>query len=661
MLFRSILQEEAQKARDIQIRALTDTQNAIREKLKERYDIIKTNVNRETQVYLQQSAEVVSKLNELQTLAVEFGNKVSANIKDAFQTTDDAVKDILDSVEKDLQESTALVEKLANSLRKLQEESQRRDIDIAIEDKSPGQQIGVLGAEVRRLTKTAISEKTFEGMENSFDQAKKYADQIKKITESTSKERTKIEKQIAAEQKRYQAADTKLRKEQDKSRGDTRKGIQEQRILLKGEYSKTIDELQSKLSELGSLPITVDQADNAIKNISKIQEAEYRKRGSAAFKIEQENVIKQETFKRIQDEISQIQRLENNTKFSDIIKLENEKELKSTFAEREALMQRQLALLEDLKRRDVDNANVTKNIETIKTKLAYEQAAVKSNLAKREELSAQNVAKAKEEAFLLSVTAIKEEEVAAQKNLQRLERQKAIGEAQAADDLKRQKLLFGTNYLDEAALRRQSFAKAGVVDPDQLDQAITTTKDNLEKSRKTINDFLNALPPSIRESVKAQISQTAVVQTLTEKIGAASTAQTDYITSLKNLEKQTGATAAYLADLRANLPPITPISTPVTNPPGSAAGGIAPRGRDNLLALLSPGEYVMNAKSTRKFYSQLVAMNAGIPGFASGGLVGNTFTGDFNISLQSSGNETVDVQRIGKLLQREIRRGTVVL
>jgi len=92
-------------------------------------------------------------------------------------------------------------------------------------------------------------------------------------------------------------------------------------------------------------------------------------------------------------------------------------------------------------------------------------------------------------------------------------------------------------------------------------------------------------------------------------------------------------------------------------PEPKAFGGHV-HGSDNIPALLSHGEYVVNAGASRKFYSQLVAMNSGVKRFASGGSVIN---GDFNVTLQSSGNEHVDVVRIGKALRREIRRGTVSL
>lgn len=85
-------------------------------------------------------------------------------------------------------------------------------------------------------------------------------------------------------------------------------------------------------------------------------------------------------------------------------------------------------------------------------------------------------------------------------------------------------------------------------------------------------------------------------------------------------------------------------------------GGIA-HGPDRIPALLTPGEFVVNAKASRQFYSQLVAMNSGTYPFSSGGSTTNV--GDIKINMTSSGNESYDVVKLGKLLRREVRRGTL--
>jgi len=88
-----------------------------------------------------------------------------------------------------------------------------------------------------------------------------------------------------------------------------------------------------------------------------------------------------------------------------------------------------------------------------------------------------------------------------------------------------------------------------------------------------------------------------------------------------------------------------------------AFGGFM-HGSDNIPALLSKGEFVVNANATRRFYSQLVSMNQ-VRGYANGGLVTNV--GDINVSMSSSGNAQADIVAIGKGLRREIRRGRVRL
>jgi len=88
------------------------------------------------------------------------------------------------------------------------------------------------------------------------------------------------------------------------------------------------------------------------------------------------------------------------------------------------------------------------------------------------------------------------------------------------------------------------------------------------------------------------------------------------------------------------------------------AGGAA-RGTDTVSAMLSPGEFVMNAKSTRQWYPQLLAMNAGIkPSREQGGSTTNAgIIGD--VSVNVGGGATKQTGRdIVAVLNREIRRGS---
>jgi hypothetical protein len=97
----------------------------------------------------------------------------------------------------------------------------------------------------------------------------------------------------------------------------------------------------------------------------------------------------------------------------------------------------------------------------------------------------------------------------------------------------------------------------------------------------------------------------------------------------------------------------------------AATGGLAelfpgrPKGTDILPYWLTPGEFIMPAAQTRRFFTQLLAMRSGFqPKYAAeGGVV----VGDINITMQGSGPPEKTVREIGRGLDREIRRGTIRL
>lgn len=90
-----------------------------------------------------------------------------------------------------------------------------------------------------------------------------------------------------------------------------------------------------------------------------------------------------------------------------------------------------------------------------------------------------------------------------------------------------------------------------------------------------------------------------------------------------------------------------------------ADGGFVPRGTDTIPAMLSPNEFVVNAKSTRKFYSQLVAINKGQqPVYRQdGGTTSNTTIGDINVTVNEAG-AVPDARRLTGEIRRELRRNS---
>lgn len=88
-----------------------------------------------------------------------------------------------------------------------------------------------------------------------------------------------------------------------------------------------------------------------------------------------------------------------------------------------------------------------------------------------------------------------------------------------------------------------------------------------------------------------------------------------------------------------------------------AGGGFA-KGTDTIPAMLSPGEFVVNAESSRRFFSQLVAMNSGRqPIYRKDG--GPTTVGDINININESKMSPITARDLANTIRREIKRKTI--
>lgn len=92
-------------------------------------------------------------------------------------------------------------------------------------------------------------------------------------------------------------------------------------------------------------------------------------------------------------------------------------------------------------------------------------------------------------------------------------------------------------------------------------------------------------------------------------------------------------------------------------------GSLVPmsRGVDTIPAMIKRGEFVVNDKSSRKFFSQLNAMNQGLqPVYRrEGGSV--TKVGDVNVTVHGGDTSRQTVRAIAAELNRELKRGTIRL
>ena len=167
----------------------------------------------------------------------------------------------------------------------------------------------------------------------------------------------------------------------------------------------------------------------------------------------------------------------------------------------------------------------------------------------------------------------------------------------------------------------------------KLDQLRRTTPDS---GAATLKEKVSELPPMINEATSA-------------------------MEGFRNSIGQAIAAMNQLALASSDVPP--PGEGMMASKGGMAflAGGGRPRGTDVIPAWLSSGEMVMSAGTTRKFASQLTAMNAGVkPSYHHQG--GNiTNIGDINVKVEggSSGRQTA--RSIATELRRELRRGTSTL
>lgn len=119
-----------------------------------------------------------------------------------------------------------------------------------------------------------------------------------------------------------------------------------------------------------------------------------------------------------------------------------------------------------------------------------------------------------------------------------------------------------------------------------------------------------------------------------------------------NLERAAAARAAANA--------VGPAGPQTIQNPFQAAGGLV-RGQDSNLASLADGESVVSAKNTRRFFSELNAMNQGKTPVVRER--GNSVTniGDVNVTVQGGDSSQQTVREIGHALRREIRRGNIRL
>lgn len=185
-----------------------------------------------------------------------------------------------------------------------------------------------------------------------------------------------------------------------------------------------------------------------------------------------------------------------------------------------------------------------------------------------------------------------------------------------------------------------------------------------------IEQQLRALQQRLQEIGNAQPGA-GIAQNFNNAGQAAATAETAMTQALDNARTAAMNLNTQLGTVLSNFSTLGSItglaSTGGVAGVGFAAGGGiagqfpgAPRGTDVLPYWLTPGEFIMPASQTARFFTQLMSMRSGIqPKYAAEG--GPVTVGDIHVSVVGGGPTEKTIRDIGRGLDREIRRGTIRL
>ena len=207
------------------------------------------------------------------------------------------------------------------------------------------------------------------------------------------------------------------------------------------------------------------------------------------------------------------------------------------------------------------------------------------------------------------------------------------------------------------------------------EQAIKTMTDALLKRKELLDQQkANAVPTTQNDAETRSLQQqlNAIKQKqdaenqakkVTQDAAGAATALANSLASASKIDF-----SSLISDLNNAVSAMQRLASTAYEVPNMAAKGGAMYagggnvGTDTIAARLSPGEVVMNAASSRRFYSQLIAMNAGRqPAYQTGGSVTNAgIVGDVTVNVSGGGNKQTG-QAIADTLNRSIRRGSARL
>jgi TP901 family phage tail tape measure protein len=230
------------------------------------------------------------------------------------------------------------------------------------------------------------------------------------------------------------------------------------------------------------------------------------------------------------------------------------------------------------------------------------------------------------------------------------------------------------------------------------DQVIIKPGDATGRGQVTLQDLKDQASAALKEIAESEKKRRELLES--QKI---LNQNLPPITDVKPLEKTTGDLnnfgQAYIKSIQDTTNNINALNIAFENTRKTLEKGFVPnlpapqtkshgggiqwrsRGRDTVPAMLTPGEYVVNADATRRNILALMRMNSGedLRYYNSGGLVtaspvtdtmsrvqqsniNTSFSmGDINVNLESTGNARVDGREIAQYIRNEIFAGRLSL
>ena len=658
--------------------------------------VIKANQER-LKADLQASAKIRSvntevynaQIKELDKLKDAFGT-VSGNIKKAIENNVNAIGSQIKSAEN-------RIKKLATDTSSIIDSAQTRILEDRLDSQSPNKQVQTLVAEIKE--KDRARREAAKAGNTSF------ATQMLKDELDLYTRLAKIDKERVERRKEIDEELIKLRKDTSKKLRDSdsfrdrkeindqykkdAKALQRERISLNdettGKFIRNSKRAYTRIIEIAE----TQEKKLQVKEFKRIKELTAARKAAevevSIFKIKLQQIEKFDFAKAIEgknaDQVNAI--LERRKE--DILSLQIATDklakgearetsiiLLADIAKQEALIARnrlkdigiqkdkkQLKLIDDEKARRLKaNAEIVKTVDKQKENVKLLAETAKLALENDEAIfNLENVGG--------SLVALE----GYQKIINELAEKGTLGSTET-ELLAVLKLLDSPNFEKSGLLIEKGTKTALVALADGINaaRAITAAAFNDDRSlslaerQKQLNeDNLDFADKSIKATGKENVKLWTKVKILnTEKRIRASI----YAAQNKQIEKVAKATRVAVTAAKAIAETKKPSGGYVILEDGQkvnfAKGGQA-YGRDSVNARLTPGEFVINSASSRKFYSQLVGMNSSnnsLRSFNGGGAVS---VGDVNVNMTSSGNESYDAQKIGKSLRREIRRGTLSL